>query len=40
MYSGKNIDFQYKYRTVSVEHLEELQEDIDKLRRAGLLSDN
>lgn len=40
MYSGKNIDFQYKYRTVSVEHLEELQEDIDKLRRAGVLSDN
>ncbi|MFX1569152.1 MAG: 4Fe-4S double cluster binding domain-containing protein [Promethearchaeota archaeon] len=40
MYSGKNIDFEYKYRTLSVDHLEELQEDIDKLRRAGLLSDN
>jgi len=40
MYSGKNLDFEYKYRTISVEHLEELQEDIDKLRRAGKLSDN
>ena len=40
MYRGKNIEFEYKYRTVSVEHLEELQEDIDKLRRAGKLSNN
>ncbi len=40
MYSGKNLDFKYKYRTISVEHLEELQEDIDKLRREGKLSDN
>ena len=40
MYSGTNIDFEYKYRTISVEHLGELQEDIDKLRRAGVLSDN
>ena len=40
MYSGKNLDFEYKYRTISVEHLEELQEDIDKLRREGKLSDN
>ena len=40
MYSGKNIEFEYKYRTLSVDHLEELQEDIDKLRRAGILSDN
>jgi epoxyqueuosine reductase len=40
MYSGSNIDFEYKYRTISVEHLEELQEDIDKLRRAGKLSNN
>ncbi|MFX1418952.1 MAG: 4Fe-4S double cluster binding domain-containing protein [Promethearchaeota archaeon] len=40
MYSGTNIDFEYKYRTISVKHLEELQEDIDKLRREGKLSDN
>ena len=40
MYSGKNLDFEYKYRTISVDHLEELQEDIDKLRREGKLSDN
>lgn len=40
MYSGTNIDFEYKYRTISVEHLGELQEDIDKLRREGILSDN
>jgi len=40
MYSGSNIDFKYKYRTISVEHLEELQEDIDKLRHKGILSDN
>jgi len=40
MYSGSNLDFEYKYRTISVEHLGELQEDIDKLRRAGKLSDN
>lgn len=40
MYSGKNLDFEYKYRTISVEHLEELQEDINKLRREGKLSDN
>ncbi|MEE9376817.1 MAG: 4Fe-4S double cluster binding domain-containing protein [Candidatus Lokiarchaeia archaeon] len=40
MYSSTNIDFEYKYRTISVEHLKELQEDIDKLRREGKLSDN
>jgi len=40
MYNGKNLDFEYKYRTISVEHLEELQEDIDKLRREGKLSNN
>jgi len=40
MYSGINVDFEYKYCTISVDHLEELQEDIDKLRRAGKLSDN
>ncbi|MFX1309772.1 MAG: 4Fe-4S double cluster binding domain-containing protein [Promethearchaeota archaeon] len=33
-------DIKYRYRTVSVNHLEELQEDIDKLRREGKLSDN
>lgn len=40
MYSGKNLDFEYKYRTISVDHLKELQEDIDKLRREGKLSNN
>ncbi|MBY8984929.1 MAG: epoxyqueuosine reductase [Candidatus Lokiarchaeota archaeon] len=30
----------YKYKTLSIEHLSELQEDIDKLRREGKLSDN
>ncbi|MFX1402689.1 MAG: 4Fe-4S double cluster binding domain-containing protein, partial [Promethearchaeota archaeon] len=30
----------YKYKTISVKHLKELQEDIDKLRYAGKLSDN
>ncbi|MFX0036586.1 MAG: 4Fe-4S double cluster binding domain-containing protein [Candidatus Hermodarchaeota archaeon] len=40
MYRGSNIDFEYKYRAISVDHLKELQEDIDKLRREGKLSDN
>jgi len=40
MYSGTNLDFKYKYRTISVEHLKDLQEDIDKLRRDRKLSDN
>lgn len=40
MYKGVNIDFEYKYRIISVKHLDELQEDIDKLRREGKLSDN
>jgi epoxyqueuosine reductase len=39
-YCGKNINFEYRYRTVSVGHLEEMQEDIDKLRREGKLSNN
>jgi len=30
----------YKYKTISVRHLEELQEEIDKLRNAGKLSNN
>ncbi|MFX0027208.1 MAG: 4Fe-4S double cluster binding domain-containing protein [Candidatus Hermodarchaeota archaeon] len=33
-------NFVYKFKTVSVNHLEELQEEIDKLRQAGKLSDN
>ncbi|MFX0024685.1 MAG: 4Fe-4S double cluster binding domain-containing protein [Candidatus Hermodarchaeota archaeon] len=37
---GTNINFKYRYKTVSVDHLDEMQEDIDKLRRAGKLSDN
>lgn len=32
--------FDYKYKTISVEHLNELQEDIDKLYREDKLSDN
>lgn len=32
--------FVYKYKTISVDHLTELQEDIDKLRFAGKLSIN
>ena len=35
-----NLDIFYKYRTVSVVHLKKLQEDIDKLRYSGKLSDN
>ena len=38
--NGTYLDFKYKYKTVSVDHLEELQEDIDKLHRGGKLSDN
>lgn len=30
----------YRYKTISIEHLGDLQEDIDKLRREGKLSDN
>lgn len=33
-------EIDYAWRTVSVEHLEELQEDIDSLRRQGKLSSN
>jgi len=32
--------FSYKYRTMSVDHLEELQEDIDKLKKGSKLSQN
>ncbi len=39
-FSGTNIIFNYKYKTVSVDHLDEMQEDIDKLRREGKLSNN
>lgn len=35
-----NLDFFYKYKTISVSHLKQLQEDIDKLRDSGKLSDN
>lgn len=33
-------DFDYKFKAVSVKHLPELQNDIDKLRSEGKLSDN
>lgn len=39
-FHGINLVFKYRYKTVSIDHLDELQEDIDKLRRAGKLSDN
>ncbi|MFW9820203.1 MAG: 4Fe-4S double cluster binding domain-containing protein [Candidatus Thorarchaeota archaeon] len=39
-FNGSNKNFNYRYRTVSVDHLDEMQEDIDKLRRAGKLSEN
>ncbi len=38
--SVSSKDFVYKYKTVSVVHLTELQEDIDKLKREGRLSDH
>jgi epoxyqueuosine reductase len=40
MKDGVFLDSIFKYRTVSVEHLGELQEDIDVLLRDGKLSDN
>ncbi|HEC37777.1 MAG TPA: hypothetical protein ENI29_06040 [bacterium] len=33
-------NFNYKYKTISVKHLDELQEDVNKLIREGKLSDN
>ena len=33
-------DFEYKYRTVSVKHITELQEWIERLKKEGKLSDN
>ncbi|MFW9990679.1 MAG: 4Fe-4S double cluster binding domain-containing protein [Candidatus Odinarchaeota archaeon] len=38
--STQSPSFLYKYRKVSVDHLQELQEDIDKLIRENKLSDN
>ena len=32
--------YEYQYRTMSVEHFSELQEDIDRLRREGMLCDS
>lgn len=34
------MEFTYKYKTISVKHLKELQQDINKLDRQGLLSKN
>jgi epoxyqueuosine reductase len=34
------LGFNYNFKTISVDHLQELQKDIDKLRNAGKLSDN
>ena len=38
--NNPKLDLFYKYRTISVDHLKKLQEDIDKLRNNGKLSDN
>jgi len=35
-----STNFVYKYKTLSVDHLKELQEDIDKLKRENKLSDH
>jgi epoxyqueuosine reductase len=35
-----STDFVYKFKTLSVDHLRELQEDIDKLKREGKLSNH
>ena len=37
---GDPSDIVFKYRTISVDHFPELQEDVDKLRRGGRLSRN
>lgn len=39
-FSTKLSDYEYKYSTLSVDHLEELQNDFDKLNSAGKLSDH
>ncbi|MBY8989521.1 MAG: hypothetical protein KGD58_02105 [Candidatus Lokiarchaeota archaeon] len=39
-FSTKVSDYEYKYSTLSVDHLEELQNDFDKLDSAGKLSDH
>ncbi len=38
--SVHSTDFAYKYKTLSVDHLDELQQDVDKLKREGKLSDH
>lgn len=40
MTSRKENMIEYKYKTISIKHLAELQEDVDKLRREGKLSNN
>ncbi|MFX1573137.1 MAG: 4Fe-4S double cluster binding domain-containing protein [Promethearchaeota archaeon] len=37
---SSQIKFNYKYKTISIKHLNEMQEDIDKLYREGKLSNN
>lgn len=39
-FSTKISDYEYKYSTVSIDHLDELQNDFNKLDLAGKLSDN
>ncbi len=38
--NNNSLGFFYKYKTISVDHLKELQEDIDKLYHEGKLSEN
>ncbi|MFX0094114.1 MAG: 4Fe-4S double cluster binding domain-containing protein [Candidatus Hodarchaeota archaeon] len=40
MDNKESLIYSYKYKTVSVDHLNELQEDIDKLKCEGKISDN
>lgn len=39
-FSTKISDYEYKYSTLSINHLEELQNDFNKLNSAGKLSDH
>lgn len=40
MRTDAGLNYEYRYRTLSVAHLPALQEDIDRLRRIGRLSDS
>ncbi|HZU87511.1 MAG TPA: hypothetical protein VFF78_08510, partial [Anaerolineaceae bacterium] len=38
--SSADSTYEYQYRTMSVDHFSQLQEDIERLRRNGQLSDD